>query len=71
MIARGNEAAGVFDGAGTRWIGELGAADHRYHRLFEEVRGSIVGACSCCASAFGVRQAVEEAGVKLRLPFPG
>lgn len=66
--ASGDEAAVVFDGAGMKWIGEL-AADHRYHGLFEEVRDSIAGACSYCASAFGVRQAVEEAGVKLLEDF--
>ncbi len=65
----GDEAAVVFDGAGTRWIAELGSAEHRYHGLFEEVRESIAGACSYCASAFGVRQAVEEAGIALLEDF--
>ncbi len=67
--AAGDEAAVVFDGAGTRWVAELGAAEHRYHGLFEEVRDSIAGACSYCASAFGVRQAVEEAAIPLLEDF--
>ncbi len=50
----GDQVRLVFDGAGTRWIGELGAADHKYHALFASVKDR-AGACSYCAKAFGVK----------------
>ena len=66
----GDDTRLVFDGAGTRWIGELGSAEHRYHRLFESVKDR-AGACSYCAHAFGVKAAVEQHGVTLLAEFDG
>jgi hypothetical protein len=31
----GDQARLIFDGAGTKWVGELAKPDHRYHELFE------------------------------------
>lgn len=61
----GDDVVLVFDGAGTKWIGELLEAEHKYHGAFEAVRDVVSGACSYCASAFGVRDRVEAAGVRL------
>jgi len=55
----------VFDGAGVKWVAELSKSDHRLHGLFASLKDKVGGACSYCASAFGVRQAVEASGVKL------
>ena len=66
----GDEVRLVFDGAATRWIGELGAAEHKYHELFESVKDR-GGACSYCARAFGVAAAVERHGVTLLAEFDG
>ena len=66
----GDEVRLVFDGAGTRWIGELGSAQHRYHGLFESVRDRAV-ACSYCAKGFGVQAAVEAQRVALLDEFDG
>ena len=65
----GDEVALIFDGAGTRWIGELERPDHRYHRLYEAVGEVIAGACAYCAAAYGVKDAVEAAGVPLLEEF--
>jgi hypothetical protein len=59
----GDDVVVVFDGAGTTWIPELADPSHRYHELFESVRGSIAGACGYCAAAYGVKDGVEAAGV--------
>lgn len=61
----GDEVSVIFDGAGTRWVGELSKPDHRAHRLYESVRPAITGACAYCAQAFGVKDAVQAAGVTL------
>lgn len=61
----GDDVAVVFDGAGTRWVGELSNPDHKYSGLLDAVRDRIAGACEYCSEAYGVRDQVEASGVKL------
>jgi hypothetical protein len=61
----GDELTVIFDGAGTRWVPELVKSDHRLHPRFEAIKESIGGACSYCAGAFGVKEAIEESEVAL------
>lgn len=61
----GDEVVLLFDGAGTKWIAVLLDEEHKYHRAFESVRDVVSGACSYCASAFGVRDEIEAAGITL------
>lgn len=61
----GDEIVLVFDGAGTQWIRDLVDPGHKYHQAFEAVRDVVAGACSYCASAYGVKEDVERAGVPL------
>lgn len=67
----GDDVLVVFDGAGTKWIAELSRETHKYHQLFEDVRDVVAGACSYCAKAFGVNEAVEGAGVELLEDYKG
>ena len=60
----------VLDGAGTKWAPELASDDHKYHWLFETVRDE-AEACVYCARAYGVKDAVEAAGVPLVDEFKG
>jgi hypothetical protein len=55
----------IFDGAGTRWPGELAAEDHKAHKLWTSVEDTVAGACSYCAEAFEATHEVEDAGVKI------
>lgn len=55
----------VFDGAGTKWVGELSKPDNRSHGLYESVKDEVVGACGFCAAAFGVKDAVVASGIPL------
>ncbi|AGB31418.1 hypothetical protein C488_00362 [Natrinema pellirubrum DSM 15624] len=52
----------IFDGAGTQWIPELEDEDHDYHDLYRSVSDE-AAACDYCAGAFGVEDAVNDAGV--------
>ncbi len=61
----GDEVRLIFDGAGTKWIGELADPEHRSHRHYEAVKEQITGVCKFCARAFGATEAVEAAGVPL------
>lgn len=61
----------IFDGAGTKWIGQLAKPDHKYHELFESVRGIIAGVCRYCAGAYKVADEVSAAGLPLTDEFQG
>ncbi len=58
----GDEVELVFDGAATQWIPELEDADNDYHELYRAVRDQ-AAVCDYCSGAFGVEEAVEEAGI--------
>ena len=58
----GDEVELIFDGAGTQWIPELEDPDSDYHELYQAVRDE-TAACEFCAGAFGVGDAVADAGV--------
>jgi hypothetical protein len=61
----------IFDGAGTRWVGELAKPEHKAHGLFSAVRDKVTGVCSYCAGAFGVTQDVQSCGVPLLGEYDG
>ncbi len=67
----GHEVNLVFDGAGTKWVGELSDPEHKYHKHFESVKDKVEGACAYCARAFGVKDEVQESGVELLGDFEG
>jgi hypothetical protein len=58
----GDELELIFDGAGTQWIPELEDEDNDYHELYQAVRED-TSACDFCAGAFGVSEAIDDAGV--------
>jgi hypothetical protein len=52
-------------------ISELQSNDHGCHRIYSELQDHIVGACSYCANAFGVKDKTESSPVKLLRDFQG
>ena len=52
----------IFNGAGTRWVGELAKPRHKHHKLCRRLL-LCVQVCDCRARAFGVFDQVEAAGV--------
>jgi hypothetical protein len=71
FIDAGDGAVVLFDGAGTKWVPELEAEDHRYHGIYAELHDHIAGACSYCAGAFGVKDQIESSAVKLLSDYQG
>lgn len=61
----GDEVQLIFDGAAVKWPGTLADAGHKYHKPYSEVQDKVTGVCQYCAKAFGVADAIEQAG----LPF--
>jgi hypothetical protein len=59
----GDDVVLIFDGAGTRWIGEFAKSENRSHKLYQAVKGSIAGACS--AAAFGAKDAIHAEAIPL------
>lgn len=58
----GDDLELIFDGAGTQWVAELEDESHDYHDLYRAVRDD-AAVCDYCAGAFGVGDAVDDAGV--------
>jgi len=64
----GDEVKLIFDGAATTWIPLLADSEHKYNRLFEGLR-DVSGACLYCSRAYGVKDAVADAGVSFADDF--
>ncbi|MFW5939168.1 MAG: DsrE family protein [Halolamina sp.] len=52
----------IFDGAGTQWVPVLEDPDHDYHELYTALSDE-ASVCDYCSDAFGVDEAVQDAGV--------
>lgn len=57
---QGDEVTVLFQGAGTRWIGELGKSNHPVHELFDAVKDTVAGVSCGCAEVFGATEEVEK-----------
>ncbi len=70
---RGEDVTILFNGAGTRWIGELSKEDHPAHALFEEVKDKVAGVSCGCADVFGGSEDAKQSGFELIKdnPVPG
>ena len=68
-IEKGDDLKIIFEGAGTKWIGEMEKEDHKLHQVYSGLKDKITGACSFCANAFGVKNEVEKAGITLLSDF--
>lgn len=67
----GDDVEIVFDGAGTRWIGELSKEDNKMRPTFEALRGHVAGACDFCSGAFGVTDEIRKAGIDFLSEYEG
>jgi hypothetical protein len=55
----------LFQGAGTRWAGELSNHDHPAHALYAAVEDRVAGVSSGCSDIFGARAEAEANGFSL------
>ena len=58
----GDEVTILFQGAGTRWIGELNQPNHPAHELFNAVKDNVAGVSCGCAEVFGATEEVQKSG---------
>lgn len=64
-IENGDDLKIIFEGAGTKWIGELEKEDHMLHEMYLGIKPHITGACAYCAKAFKTDGQIEKAGLAL------
>ncbi|MEG1556298.1 MAG: hypothetical protein RR356_06190 [Bacteroidales bacterium] len=55
----------IFEGTGTKWIGELENSEHKLHHPYTQLK-SHISVCKFCAEAFGVKHHAVKAGLALR-----
>ncbi|MBP9094369.1 DsrE family protein [bacterium] len=70
---QGDEVTLLFQGAGTRWVGELSKQAHPAHALYQSVLDKVAGVSCGCADVFGATAEVEKQGLDLIKdnPVPG
>lgn len=61
----GDDVTLMFQGAGTRWVGQLGQPDHPAHELYNAVRDKVAGVSCGCADVFGAAEDAEKEGYAL------
>jgi hypothetical protein len=62
---RGDEVKLLFQGAGTRWAGELVNAEHPAYELFVSVKDKAAGVSRGCADVFGAKGGATACGLEL------
>src|SRR5688572_14512118 len=55
----------LFQGAGTRWAGELANREHPAYQWFTAVKDTIAGVSRGCADVFGARDGAVACGLDL------
>jgi hypothetical protein len=60
---RGADVQLLFQGAGTRWAGELVKSEHPFYNLFAAVKDKVAGVS--CGDAFGAQDGVASSGFDL------
>jgi hypothetical protein len=69
----GGDVSIRFQGAGTRWPGQITQKDHPVHGLYEALKEDIVGVSCGCADVFGATEDAVASGFELikESPIPG
>ena len=62
---RGDDVQLLFQGAGTRWAGELVNREHPAYELFQTVKDKTAGVSCGCADVFGAREGALRCGLDL------
>lgn len=61
----GDEVTVIFQGAGTRWVGELTKPEHPLNALFQGVLDTVKGVSCGCSDVFGAHEEAESGGFAL------
>lgn len=61
----GDDVALVFDGSGSSALAEIIRPESELHRAWTKAAPALRGVCSHCAKSYGVREALEVAGIPM------
>jgi len=61
----GDDVRIYFQGAGTRWTGQITQTDHPVYSLYQAVKDKVIGVSCGCADVFGARESAEKNGFDL------
>ena len=67
----GDDIQLIFDGAGTKWPGQLSDPSHKYHSVFKAVKDKVAGVCEYCANAFDVTDEIKQANLPIAGDYQG
>ena len=70
---QGDEVTILFQGAGTRWAGEVTQETHPAYQLYKSVADKVAGVSCGCADVFGAKESAVKSGFELIKgnPIPG
>ena len=61
----GDEVSILFQGAGTRWAGEMNNTEHPVYDLYKAVEDKVAGVSCGCADVFGASEEAVKSGFDL------
>ena len=62
---KGDDVTILFQGAGTRWAGEMNNEEHPVYALYKAVEDKVAGISCGCADVFGAREEAVKSGFDL------
>jgi hypothetical protein len=65
LLRAGDDVALVFDGAGTKALAAIMSPENDVHRAWLKAEKALRGACSYCAKAYGVLDALKARDIPL------
>jgi hypothetical protein len=65
LIRAGEDVTIVFDGAGAAALAAIIVPGHDIHGTWQKAAPALRGVCSYCAKAYGVKDALEAAGIPM------
>lgn len=71
FVQAGDEVAVVFDGSGVETLAAVADPSSKLNGILNDIKSSVEGACSFCASSHKVAEAITQAGYDLLTDYQG
>jgi hypothetical protein len=65
LIRAGDDVTIVFDGGGSAALADMIRPESDLHRVWTKAASALRGVCSYCAKSYGVKEALEAAGIPM------
>jgi hypothetical protein len=71
LIRAGDDVSIVFDGAGSTALADMIRSESDLHRVWTKAAPALRGVCSYCAKSYGVKDALDAAGIPMLIDDKG